>query len=100
MFSGLIERLWGFIYSRDARRLWWTDNSHQVIFRGNHELHILLFTEGVWQCDCETYENRTAAERSAWCRHSIAIQRILTAIGAGTALVCQAELVRCAQAKW
>jgi len=87
------EIIMGVLYSKEPKRFNLLNN-RQAIVKGNHQNHILLSIDGVWQCDCEAWERRASAELYPWCRHTMALQRILTAINDGTALVCRGELVQ------
>ena len=87
------ERIKGIRYSKEPWRPILLNNS-QAIFRGRHQNHTLLFVNGAWQCDCDAWKRLSAAQLGTWCRHTIALQRILIALNNGTALVCQAELAR------
>ncbi len=93
MFSDVFEEvLKGIRYSYEPGRVIWVDS--QVIFQGNHSQHTLRSVSGEWQCDCRAWETRAAAGLDPSCRHTIALQRILTRIDDGMARVCAAERVR------
>ena len=67
-------------------------NDGALVFHGNHRFHTLTPSANGWICDCETFWRFLPL--GGWCRHTRAAGRILMAVDAGTALVCQAELVQ------
>ena len=85
------ERIKGWEYATQPERLAIQGNG-ALLFRGNHRIHTLTPCETGWTCDCET--SRRFLCVGGWCRHTLAAARILTALDAGTALVCQAELMK------
>jgi hypothetical protein len=92
MISNIFEEIKGVWHSRESWRFIWVDG-RRFIFQGNHEDHILLFTGGVWQCDCKAWQTRAATRRDAWCWHTEELRRVLVAMDNSAALMLQGELV-------
>jgi hypothetical protein len=88
------ERIKGFAYAKEPQRLYLV-TANQAIFEGRHEMHILLYVNGVWTCDCAAYESLKALPGDSWCRHTIAVERILEALEAGVCLPVRRAVVTC-----
>lgn len=90
LWDQLMEWIKGFYYAARPKRLMIQRNGI-LIFRGHHRVHVITPSTDGLICDCETFWR--FLPWGGWCRHTVAIQRILTAVDAGTAMVCEGELV-------
>jgi len=91
LWDQIEERIKGWEYATQPERLA-IQNNGTLRFCGNHRFHTLTLSVDGWTCDCEAF--RRFLSLGGWCRHTLAAGRILIAVDAGTALVCQAELVQ------
>ena len=69
----------GFAYATEPKRLLQVVED-QAIFEGRHVMHTLARVNGgTWTCDCAAYRLRSSyiSSSSGWCRHVIALERIL-----------------------
>lgn len=86
------ERIKGFDYAREPHRLR-VIASDLVALEGHHSWHFLELADGCgWVCDCHTYWKNCEIPYGGWCRHTIAVERILSvqAVEACVpALVCE-----------
>lgn len=77
MWSDLIdERVKGFRYADEPHRFRML-STENFLFEGHHSQHHLLLEEGVWVCDCNAYQRTGILRGGNWCRHTIALERIL-----------------------
>jgi SWIM zinc finger len=92
MLSEYIEE-WvkGFRYSGQPERLVILA-SGRISFKGNHKSHILMATANGLTCDCDAFQRFLPL--GGWCRHTIAVNRILTALDTGKAVVVTAESIQ------
>ncbi len=94
MLSDQFEEIMkGIMYSQEPQRLIAADNC-RAILNGHHRNHVLVFVGGEWHCSCDAWQTQYLGRGTGWCRHTIAVTRILTAAKNGTALVPQAEAAR------
>jgi hypothetical protein len=70
------ERIKGFTYAHQSERLI-SLKHREVIFAGKEHLHTLVNIEGTWHCDCAAYAESYKTSKKPWCRHTIALERIL-----------------------
>lgn len=54
-------------------------NVNAVLFLGEIENHILLYTDAVWQCDCDVYALNTEKNERGFCCHTLALEQSLVA---------------------
>jgi hypothetical protein len=86
------ERIKGFAYATEPQRLLLVAED-QAIFEGGHESHILLCVDGTWTCDCKAYAASCRLPGGDWCRHTVALERILAALAAGVHLPVRRAVV-------
>ncbi|HLF29017.1 MAG TPA: hypothetical protein VJG32_22040 [Anaerolineae bacterium] len=91
LWDQIEERIKGFEYATQPDRLA-VLSTGDMAFCGNHRLHILTPSANGWACNCETYWRFLLL--GGWCRHTVAVERILAAMDAHAAWVCQAEWVQ------
>ncbi len=91
LWDQIEERIKGFEYAAQPGRITILGNG-DIMFDGKHRPHLITWTRRGWCCDCDTYWRFLPL--GGWCRHIIAVERILTAVDEGTALVCRAETVQ------
>jgi len=70
------ERLKGFAYAHEPGRVIVFDEAHAT-FHGRHSVHTLRLYAGGWRCDCRMWHALQHAYGTGWCRHSLALERIL-----------------------
>ncbi len=94
MLSDLTEeRIKGILYAQETQRLIIADD-RRAILSGHHRNHVLVSVDGEWNCQCTAWQAQFLGRGSGWCRHTIAVERILTALHSGKVTVQQAEMVR------
>jgi hypothetical protein len=84
------ETMKGIMYSREPRRLVAADDC-RAILNGHHRNHVLVFIDDEWHCECSAWRTQFLGRGTGWCRHTIAVTRILAAVQNETAVVRQAE---------
>ncbi len=75
------ERIKGFDYAKEPQRLC-LNVANQATFEGRHKIHILSHVNDVWTCKCFAYQSLKVLPGNSWCRHTIAVERILNALEA------------------
>lgn len=56
-------------YAQEPERI--TFNDFQVTIHGDHRNHVVTFSRGSWNCDCETFDQHD------YCPHTMAMERVL-----------------------
>ncbi len=91
MFSDQYEEtLKGIMYSQEPQRLSALPGCRATL-NGHHRNHELVLVDGEWHCGCSAWHTQFLGRGTGWCRHTIAVTRILAAAQSGIALVHQAE---------
>ncbi len=70
------ERIKGLAYAHEPGRVILFDGE-RATFHGRHSVHTLrLYADG-WLCDCGMWSALQHAYGTGWCRHTLAVERIL-----------------------
>jgi hypothetical protein len=56
-------------YSSEPERI--VFNEFQVTLQGDHRNHLVNFNQGLWSCDCETFD------QTRYCSHTMTMERVL-----------------------
>ncbi len=88
----LREQIQGFLYSQEPWRLLTIDDRRAII-SGHHRNHVLVFVDGEWNCACAAWWTHFIGRGTGWCRHTVALTRILDSMRKGKALIHQVETI-------
>ena len=70
MDSGMIAKIEkAILYAQEPERV--TFERFEVIFKGDHKPHKLIYNDGHWSCDCKFFEARGV------CSHVMTMERLL-----------------------
>lgn len=71
MDSSMISKIEkAMVYAQEPDRI--TFESFEVVFKGDHKDHKVVYNDGEWNCDCGYFQTRGI------CPHSMAMERLLT----------------------
>jgi hypothetical protein len=87
------ETVKGILYAQEPERLIVADD-YRAILSGHHRNHVLIIVDGEWHCGCSAWQTQFLGRGTGWCRHTIAVIRILAALHARNAALPQVELCR------
>jgi hypothetical protein len=91
MFSDQSEEtMKGIMCSQEPQRLIVIDECREIL-NGHHRNYVLVFIGGEWHCGCSAWQAQFLGRGIGWCRHTIALTRILAAACRGMVVVHQAE---------
>lgn len=86
------ERIKGIIYSHEPQRVILFDQS-QAIFRGNNDVYTLSRLADEWRCNCAMWGRLPRVNGLRWCRHTLALERMLDEAQQGHFMLARAVLV-------
>ncbi len=88
----LREQIQGLLYSQEPWRLITIDSCHAVLYGCNCN-HVLVFVGGEWNCRCSAWQAQFLGRGTGWCRHTVALLRILDSMRKGKALIHRVETI-------
>jgi hypothetical protein len=86
------ERIKGIIYSHEPDRVILFDQN-RATFRGRNDVYNLRLESDDWKCNCDMWGWLPHGDGPRWCRHTLALERILNEAQEGIILLAQAACV-------
>jgi hypothetical protein len=86
------ERIKGFIYSHEPDRVI-LFGQNRATFRGRNGVYALKFVSDEWECNCNMWGRLPHSDGPCWCRHTLALERMLSEVQEGNILLTQAACV-------
>lgn len=86
------ERIKGFVYAHEPDRVI-LFGQNRAPFRGRNGVYTLKFVSGEWECNCEMWGWLPHGDGPRWCRHTIALERLLSEAESGNVLMAPAAAV-------
>jgi hypothetical protein len=93
MFSDQIdERIKGIAYSHEPDRVI-LFGQNRATFRGRNGVYALKYMSGEWECNCNMWGWLPHGDGLRWCRHTMALERMLDEAQQGHFMLAQTALV-------